>query len=211
MMVVVTPTDDDAATPRAVARGGRPRRSSGDVLADAAAELFLENGYARTTVDQIAQRAGVSRATFFNYVDAKADLFWLDLDAALAGLGDRLRASSGLSPVRAVEAALVGVGRDHDRDRVPWALTQSEAMRLGDDLVASAAVRFVRLQATVAAYLAERAGGRADDLGPSVAAAALLATAGAAVTAWARAGASRGELGDVVAAALGPVADGLDR
>jgi len=209
MMVVVTPTDDDAATPRAVARGGRPRRSSGDVLADAAAELFLENGYARTTVDQIAQRAGVSRATFFNYVDAKADLFWLDLDAALAGLGDRLRASSGLSPVRAVEAALVGVGRDHDR--VPWALTQSEAMRLGDDLVASAAVRFVRLQATVAAYLAERTGGRADDLGPSAAAAALLAAAGAAVTAWARAGVSRGDLGDVVAVALEPVADGLDR
>ena len=69
-----------------IRRGGRPRRSSAEVLADAAAELFLEQGYGRTTVDQIAARAGVSRATFFNYFPAKSDVMWLELDAAVAGL-----------------------------------------------------------------------------------------------------------------------------
>ncbi|MET4051309.1 AcrR family transcriptional regulator [Frigoribacterium sp. PvP054] len=188
---------------------GRPRRSSAEMLADAAAELFLENGYARTTVDDIARRAGVSRGTFFNYFEAKSDLFWLDLDQSLADLGDLLRASSSLSPVRAVEAALVALAEAHDPERVPWALTQSEAMALGDDLVASAAVRFVRQQAVVASYVAERTGRDRPDLSAQVVGSALIAAASAAVATWARAGVSRGDLGSVVAAAVGPVADGL--
>ncbi|KQO48628.1 MULTISPECIES: TetR/AcrR family transcriptional regulator [unclassified Frigoribacterium] len=189
---------------------GRPRRSSAEMLADAAAELFLENGYAGTTVDDIARRAGVSRGTFFNYFEAKSDLFWLDLDQSLAGLGDLLRASSELSPVRAVEAALVALAEAHDPERVPWALTQSEAMALGDDLVASAAVRFVRQQGAVASYVAERSGRDRPDLSAQVVGSALIAAAAAAISTWARAGVRRGPLGPVVAAAVGPVADGLD-
>ena len=189
---------------------GRPRRSSAEMLADAAAELFLENGWSGTTVDQIAQRAGVSRGTFFNYFDSKADLFWLDLDMSLAGLGALLRASSGSPPVRSVEAALVAVGRAHDPARVPWALTQSEAMGLGDEVVASAAVRIVRLQSVVAAYLADASGERRGALGPEVAAASMVATAATAITVWARSGVGRRPLGETMADALGPVVDGLD-
>jgi AcrR family transcriptional regulator len=37
---------------------GRPPTSSREILQDAAFELFLENSYPKTTVDQIAQRAG---------------------------------------------------------------------------------------------------------------------------------------------------------
>ncbi|WP_166761032.1 TetR/AcrR family transcriptional regulator [Frigoribacterium faeni] len=189
---------------------GRPRRSSADVLADAAAELFLEQGWARTTVDQIAQRAGVSRGTFFNYFESKADALWLDLDASAAGLGDALRASSGSSPVRRVEAALVGLARRHPADRVPWALSQSDAMGLGDDLVSSAAVRLVRIRATVTSFLGEAGGLPRGDVRAEVAASALLAAAATAVVVWARAGVGRRPLDEEVAAALAPVADGLD-
>ena len=189
---------------------GRPRRSSAEMLADAAAELFLEAGWSGTTVDQIARRAGVSRGTFFNWFDAKSDLFWVDLDASTAGLGDLLRASSGLSPVRAVAAALVAVARQHPADRVPWALTQADAMGLGDEVVASAAVRGVRLRAVVAAYLAEAAGRPRDDLDVEVAASVLIAAAATSVVTWAGSGVGRPALGDVVARALGPVVDGLD-
>ena len=76
------------------------------MLADAAAELFLEQGYGRTTVDQIAARAGVSRATFFNYFPAKSDVMWLELDAAVAALPELLAASTEPTAVRAVEDAL---------------------------------------------------------------------------------------------------------
>jgi AcrR family transcriptional regulator len=197
--------------PRTGRPSGRPRRSSADVLADAAAELFLEQGWARTTVDQIAQRAGVSRGTFFNYFESKADTFWLDLDASVAGLGDALRASSGPSPVRRVEAALVAVARQHPADRVPWALTQSDAMGLGDDLVASAAVRLVRVRSTVASFLAEAGDAPRGDLRVEVVASALLAAAGTAVVTWARAGVGRRALDEEVAEALAPVVGGLER
>ena len=201
----------DETTSRSARPSGRPRRSSADVLADAAAELFLEQGWSRTTVDQIAQRAGVSRGTFFNYFESKADTFWLDLDATAAGLGDVLRASSGASPVRRVEAALVQLAAAHPADRVPWALTQSDAMGLGDDLVSSAAVRLVRVRATVASFLCEVGGAPRGDAGADVAASALLAAAATAVVTWARDGVRRRPLDEEVAAALAPVADGLAR
>jgi AcrR family transcriptional regulator len=189
-------------------RGGRPRRSSGEILADAASELFLENGYAKTTVDQIAQRAGVSRATFFNYFAGKADLLWLDLDASLALLPAALRDASDRPPVEAVGAALVAVARAHPADRVPWALTQGEAMHLGDDLTASGATRFVAQHAIVARYLDERTGGQDPGRSPVVAA-TLLAAAGAAAVAWARAGIGRGRLADFVSPAVAAASAGF--
>lgn len=190
-------------------RAGRPRRSSADILADAASELFLENGYAKTTVDQIAQRAGVSRATFFNYFGGKADLLWVDLDRSLEALPGCLRAVPRGVPARQVAEALTAVARAHDDSRVPWALTQGETMRLGDDLVASGAARFVAHQAVIATFVAERLGLRPDDPQPRLVAATLLAAAGAATVAWARAGIGRGELASHVAPAVDAVALGL--
>ncbi|BDZ50014.1 TetR family transcriptional regulator [Frondihabitans sucicola] len=194
-------------------RAGRPRRSSAEILADAASELFLENGYSGTTVDQIAQRAGVSRATFFNYFQGKADLLWLDLDRSLELLPEALRhvaaEPGGRDPASLVAAALTAVADAHDDARVPWALSQGEAMRIGDDLTASAASRFVAQQTRVAAYVAECRGERHDAPWPQVVAAALLAAAGAATVAWARAGIGRGRLADYVGPAVDPVARGL--
>ena len=195
------------------ARTGRPRRSSAEILADAASELFLENGYSGTTVDQIAQRAGVSRATFFNYFGGKADLLWLDLDRSLQLLPSALRdvaaGASELDPASLVAEALVRVAEAHDDSRVPWALSQAEALRIGDDLTASGATRFVVQQRLVAASVAERTGERQDATWPQVVSSALLAAAGAATVAWARAGIGRGRLVDFVEPAVRPVARGL--
>src|ERR1700710_2415270 len=69
---------------------GRPRSSSRELLEDAAFELFLENTYAKTTIDQITQRAGVGRSTFFNYFQGKSDVFWVDVDSNAQKLGDAL-------------------------------------------------------------------------------------------------------------------------
>lgn len=40
-------------------------------LFDAAMELFKKNGYEETSVDEIAERAGLSRATYFNHFGTK--------------------------------------------------------------------------------------------------------------------------------------------
>jgi AcrR family transcriptional regulator len=40
-----------------------------------ALDLFLENGYEQTTIDDICAVAGISRSTFFRYFPSKEDLF----------------------------------------------------------------------------------------------------------------------------------------
>jgi AcrR family transcriptional regulator len=45
-----------------------------EVLVDAAREAFEDKGYVEVTVDDIVQRAGASRATFYVYFDGKASI-----------------------------------------------------------------------------------------------------------------------------------------
>ena len=56
--------------------GLRSRKKHKTLLAiqDAALELFAEQGFENTTVEQIAERAEVSNATFFRYFKAKSDV-----------------------------------------------------------------------------------------------------------------------------------------
>jgi AcrR family transcriptional regulator len=51
----------------------RKRTDTYSALHDAAAELVLDRGLAHVTVDEIAERAGVSQRTFFNYFPTKED------------------------------------------------------------------------------------------------------------------------------------------
>jgi AcrR family transcriptional regulator len=65
-------------------REAHARRTRAQIVA-AAAELFAENGYAATTIDAIAQAAGVSRKTVFTSAGGKAALIKLAYDYAITG------------------------------------------------------------------------------------------------------------------------------
>lgn len=54
-------------------------------IVEAGAALFVERGFAGTTVDAIAERAGVSRKTVFTSVGGKVGLLKLAIDWALVG------------------------------------------------------------------------------------------------------------------------------
>jgi AcrR family transcriptional regulator len=54
-------------------------------IVTAAIELFMANGYAATTMDAIAERAGVGRKTVFSSVGGKAAVLKLAFDTTLAG------------------------------------------------------------------------------------------------------------------------------
>ncbi|MGQ3198856.1 TetR/AcrR family transcriptional regulator, partial [Microbacterium aurantiacum] len=88
--------------------GGRPRASSPEMIAEAATELFLEQGYAATSVADIAARAGVSRSSFFNYFSSKSAILWADLDARIDELETRL---STVTEPSGIDDALRAVGR----------------------------------------------------------------------------------------------------
>jgi AcrR family transcriptional regulator len=53
-------------------RRGRPPGTNARALELIAVELFTANGFEKTTVEQIAAKAGVSRRTFFRYFDSKS-------------------------------------------------------------------------------------------------------------------------------------------
>ncbi|WP_411722479.1 TetR family transcriptional regulator [Mycetocola sp.] len=189
---------------------GRPRRSSKRTLEEAAAELFLEQTYAGTTVDQIAARAGVSRNTFFNYFASKSDVLWVDFDETIERLADELAAAGQDGPVMdAVRDALVRVAASHPDDRVPWALTQVDLMGTREDLEASGLRRFMKQAAVVRMFVAQRLGAGAGDVLPQAVAFAVLGAAAAAAGAWANAGLARRPLADYVAEAVAPVCAGF--
>ena len=70
-------------------------RATRRAIVEAGAALFVERGFAGTTVDAIAERAGVSRKTVFTSVGGKVAVLKDAFDWALAGddapvpLGDR--------------------------------------------------------------------------------------------------------------------------
>ncbi|MCO4275976.1 TetR/AcrR family transcriptional regulator [Pseudarthrobacter sp. HLT3-5] len=55
-------------------------------VAEAALELFTDTGYDPTSVDDIAQAAGISRSTFFRQFRAKEDVIFADHEALLEEL-----------------------------------------------------------------------------------------------------------------------------
>ena len=79
-------------------------------LREAAYALFEQQGYAATTVDQIAAEAGVGRTTFFRVFGSKEDVIFHDhgaLAARVAARLDTLGDDPGAAPLGATEAARI--------------------------------------------------------------------------------------------------------
>ena len=60
-------------------------RETRRVVVAAAARLYVADGFGRTTIEAIAQAAGVSRKTVFSSVGGKVELLKLALDWAVVG------------------------------------------------------------------------------------------------------------------------------
>lgn len=192
------------------ARVGRPRASSRAMLAEAAAELFLEQTYAGTTIGQIARRAGVSRNTFFTYCSAKSDLLWVEVDAGLAGLPLALAECDPVLPATdAVRQALLRIAAGFGPGQVPWALTQHDLMGTGQELAASALSRLLAQADLLSRFAGERSGRAADALPCRSFALAVLAAAAAGAGVWAGSGVARGSLAPYLDAAVSPVCAGF--
>jgi AcrR family transcriptional regulator len=80
-------------------------------LALAALELFAEQGYENTTVIDIAQRAGLTKSTFFRHFQDKREVLFGD--GTMTGLvaGAIAAAPATATPLEAVAHALDAVGR----------------------------------------------------------------------------------------------------
>lgn len=181
-------------------RVGRPRSASREMLEEAACELFLEQGYAATSVADITRRAGVSRATFFNYIPAKSDLLWTSVDDALAALVAELEDDgAGTDAVAETRAALLRVAARLEPGTVVLVLANAEPMGVAEELEESAARRQVRAGRLLAGHLRRRG---MEELAAEVVGAAQAGALLAALRAWSRMPVPRAPLEDVLARAL---------
>ena len=80
-------------------------------LTRAAYELYLERGYERVTVAEIAERAGLTKRTFFRYFDDKREVLFSGAPALQAAVVDAVAsAPEDVAPIDAVVAALAAAG-----------------------------------------------------------------------------------------------------
>ena len=77
-------------------QGGRPSREVseklGDLILDAATELFLTQGFGATSIEAVAQRVRISKRTFYHRFPDKHALF----AAVIHRIIDRLRPAAGI-------------------------------------------------------------------------------------------------------------------
>ena len=145
-----------------------------------AMRLFAEQGYAATTVDQIAEAAEVSPSTFFRYFPTKEDVVLTDdYDPAMIAA---VRAQpAGVPPVEAVRR---GIREVFDRmTPQEWAREQARQhmVRTVPELRARTMQQYTEMIGVLAAVVAERAGRPADDFGARVVAGAVLGAVLAAI------------------------------
>lgn len=82
-------------------------------LVDAALSLFGEHGYAATTVDEIAERAGVSARTFFRHFPDKEEALFAEDDELLPLMLATIGESTGPVTAEALMQRVLGQLAEH--------------------------------------------------------------------------------------------------
>jgi len=125
-------------------------------LQQAAIELFAERGYERTTVAEIAQRAGLTERTFFrHFADKREVLFDGSETLQLAITTAVAEAPPPASPIEAVAAGLRAAGTMLPQ-RGPYAGLRQEIIAASEELQEREARKLLALSAAVADALRGR-------------------------------------------------------
>jgi AcrR family transcriptional regulator len=153
-------------------------------LSAAAEELFLSRGFEKTTVEQIARAAGVSRRTFFRYYESKEDVMVERSDRfgelLLAELKARPRGEPPLLAIRNALVPAVEAGLE-DRDLMRYII---RLLRETSALRRAMMERRNRLEERIAALMARRLGAARDDVTPMLLAFVTRALHDTAFNAW---------------------------
>lgn len=138
----------------------RKKQATRKAIEDAAWELFVERGYAATSIDDIAARADIAPRTFFRYFRTKDDVLYGEFDEAMARFAEEFRSRPADEPVFAslVEALDVvsrAMVKDKEKMMQRHALQESAGIELGDSIRQ-------RFSAGITDLVRERVGGEAD-------------------------------------------------
>jgi AcrR family transcriptional regulator len=170
---------NEAAPPRLGLRE-RKKLKTRNAIQEEALRLFAEQGYAATTVEQIAEAAEISPSTFFRYFPSKEDVVLHDAYDPLLIEAFRHQPAE-LDPLEALRGAIHEVFA-----RLPEAEYERERQRqrlimLNPELRARAFEQFYGALQMLGELVAERAGLPPEDLGVRAFAGALIGIAMAVV------------------------------
>ena len=189
----------------------RKRAETRDALVDAAYAIVRDTGYPGLTAEAVADRAGVSRRTFFNYFPSVESVLTASVTEFFASVGDRLDARPVDEDV--LDSALAVVTDPGDGDlleRIGVLAAAGEASPHARGLI------LVELHAWLdwlEGWLHRRLPPGSSDLYVATLASSLVAAAEAAFRVWLRGGATAAEAGTATAGAARPgtaAADALD-
>jgi AcrR family transcriptional regulator len=128
-----------------------------------ALRLFREQGYAATRVEQIAEAAEVSPATFYRYFPTKEDVVLQD-DFDVITLEALEAQPPGLSPLTAVRAAVAAVRAGLTQEERERFQQTTELTMAVPEIRARALDEFARSIDVMASVLAKRSGRNTDDV-----------------------------------------------
>lgn len=142
-------------------------------LTAAAMELFAERGYGKTTVGDIATRAGLTERTFFNYFTDKREVLFAGSEQFVNQVVDAVRAAPKSSaPLDAVLSAYESTS-DFFEERRAFARKRTALIAAHPELRERELIKMMALAAAITETLEQR--------GTSSAAASLAAEAGLAI------------------------------
>jgi AcrR family transcriptional regulator len=128
-----------------------------------ALRLFREQGYAATTVEQIAEAAEVSPSTFFRYFPTKEDVaLWDEFDPMMV---EAFRAQpADLTPIQALRRAFRAIFDELSAEELAEQRERFQLILSTPELRAATLGQFIGTVEMLSEVVAERVARRADEL-----------------------------------------------
>jgi len=156
----------------------RKKQRTRQLIAETARELFVEDGFDRVTVADVARAAEVSEATVFNYFPTKEDLVFQGMEVfeseLLQAVRDRPAGESAAAAFGRFVTQRRGLLAAEDEQTAHRLIGVTRMIADSPALQARQREIFARYTASLAALLAEETGAAPADIAPRVVATALV-------------------------------------
>jgi mycofactocin system transcriptional regulator len=163
---------------------GRPRATTRDEITAAALRLFARDGFERTTVDAVAEAAGISRRTLFRYFPSKNDIVWGDFSAHVERFRAMLLEAGADEPMHDVISRCIVAFNDYGPDAEPELRARMSLITTAPSLQAHAMLRHEEWCDAIAEFVGRRLGLPPTALLPAATAQAALGISTATFRVW---------------------------
>jgi TetR/AcrR family transcriptional regulator, regulator of mycofactocin system len=173
-----------ASAVAAAPRRGRPPGTSRRELELIALRLFADQGFDSTTIEQIAEQAGVSKRTFHRYFGSKASVLWSEFDTEVTTIRAALAdVPADVPMMEAIRRAVVAANHYRAQD-VPELRIRMNLIGSVPALQSSAAVHYDAWERAISDFAATRVGQPPESLYPLAIGRCALAACRAAYDRW---------------------------